>query len=135
MPHIILTVDCVVFNREGALLLIKRGAEPFEGEYALPGGRVDYGETTEQAAARELKEETGLAGTDLRLIGVYSNPNRDPRGHFVSTAYIAEVESSENLVAGDDAASAQFIKDWEKLNFAFDHKDIVRAALNLRAGI
>jgi ADP-ribose pyrophosphatase YjhB (NUDIX family) len=82
-----LTVDCVVFDPDGRLLLIRRKNPPFRGQYALPGGYVDYGETTEHAAARELAEETSLAAVTMSLIGVFSDPHRDPRGHTVSIAY------------------------------------------------
>src|SRR5215472_5440035 len=86
-----LAVDCVVFDPVGRLLLIRRKNPPFQGQYALPGGYVEYGETTERAAARELTEETGLTAINMSLIGVYSDPNRDPRGHVVSIAYVIGV--------------------------------------------
>jgi 8-oxo-dGTP diphosphatase len=72
------SVDCVVFDPMDRLLLIRRKNPPFQGRYALPGGFIEYGETTESAAARELSEETALVATKLSLIGVYSEPNRDP---------------------------------------------------------
>ena len=131
-PHIVLTVDCVVFNKENELLLIKRGKQPFEGKYALPGGRVEYGESAEQAALRELKEETGIEGQSLQLIGVYSGPNRDPRGHYVSVAFLAQLPEGAVIEAGDDAASAELIKDWKSIDFAFDHKKILADALKLK---
>jgi len=81
-----LAVDCVVFDPGGRLLLIRRRNPPFLGQYALPGGYVEYGETTEHAAARELAEETRLVAANLSLIGAYSDPHRDPRGHMVSVA-------------------------------------------------
>ncbi len=101
----LLTVDCVVFDAAGALLLIERGHEPFKGCYALPGGFVDVGETVEEAALRELKEETGASGRVMRLIGVYSEPSRDPRGHTVSAAFVVEWDGAP-VSGGDDAASA-----------------------------
>jgi 8-oxo-dGTP diphosphatase len=129
-----LTVDCVVFDDRGRLLLIRRKNPPFQGQYALPGGFVDYGETTEQAAARELAEETGLAATTLFLIGVYSDPARDPRGHTVSIAYLVTVASHAPR-AGDDAAMAQFMANWRDEAVAFDHRKIIDDALALRAGL
>ena len=99
----LLAVDCVVFDRIGGLLLIRRKNEPFQGQYALPGGFVQYGETVEQAAARELLEETNLLATKLSLIGVYSDPRRDPRGHVVSIAYMATADQF-NPRAGTDAS-------------------------------
>jgi 8-oxo-dGTP diphosphatase len=123
--------DCVVFDERGRLLLIRRGRPPFEGQFALPGGFVEYGEQTEAAASRELSEETGLHARHLRLVGVYSRPDRDPRGHTISIAYliIAEAQSPK---PGDDAASAEFRADWRDLKLAFDHNLIAADAAQLR---
>jgi 8-oxo-dGTP diphosphatase len=123
-----LAVDCVVFDPHGRLLLIRRRNPPFQDRYALPGGFVDVGETTEQAAARELMEETGLAATSLALIGVYSDPGRDPRRHVVSIAYLVRVADFAPR-AGDDAAGAEFVADWQGETLAFDHDRIVADAL------
>jgi 8-oxo-dGTP diphosphatase len=125
-----LSVDCVVFDDRGRLLLIRRRNPPFAGQFALPGGFVDYGETTEAAACRELLEETGLKAKDLRLIGVYSKPDRDPRGHTVSIAYLVTIEDGAPA-AGDDAAEAEFRSDWRALDLAFDHDEIVRDAVSM----
>jgi 8-oxo-dGTP diphosphatase len=127
-----LAADCVVFDPRGRLLLIRRKHPPFRGQYALPGGYVEYGETTEQAAARELAEETGLVAADVSLIGVYSDPRRDPRGHVVSIAYRVAV-TAYDLRAGDDAADAAFVVNWEDLDLAFDHRNIVDDALRTRS--
>jgi 8-oxo-dGTP diphosphatase len=128
-----LAADCVVFDRQGRLLLIRRKNPPFQGQYALPGGFVDYGETTEQAAIRELFEETGLrAVTAPALIGVYSDPGRDPRGHTVSIAYLVRVTDFVPR-AGDDAAGAEFVANWQSETLAFDHNKIVADALALQA--
>jgi 8-oxo-dGTP diphosphatase len=126
-----LAVDCVVFDPEGRLLLIRRKNPPFRGLYALPGGFVEYGESTEHAAARELAEETGLEATAVMLIGVYSDPHRDPRGHVVSIAYRAEVRHHRPR-AGDDAADAEFMANWETQELAFDHRRIVEDAMRPR---
>jgi 8-oxo-dGTP diphosphatase len=123
-----LTVDCVVLDPVGRLLLIRRRNAPFRGQYALPGGYVDYGETTEHAAARELAEETGLVAVTVSLVGVYSDPQRDPRGHVVSIAYRVEV-AGYDVRAGDDAAAAAFVGDWHGEELAFDHRRIVEDAL------
>jgi 8-oxo-dGTP diphosphatase len=120
-------VDCVVFDSSDRLLLIRRRNPPFEGQYALPGGFVDYGETTEQAAARELCEETGLRAVHLSLIGVYSNPGRDPRGHTISIAYLGTVDQ-DRPIAGDDAADVAFVVGWRNEKLAFDHDRIARDA-------
>ena len=124
-----LTVDCVVFDSSNRLLLIRRKNPPFQGQYAFPGGFVEYGETTEHAALRELREETGLTAGFLKLVGVYSEPNRDPRRHIVSVAYLIEVPKGAELKAGDDAASAKFITHWQDLPLAFDHNKILNDAL------
>lgn len=125
-----LAVDAVVFDAQGRLLLIRRKFPPFKGRHALPGGLVEVGETVEAAAARELHEETGMIPRSLRLIGVYSDPKRDPRGHCVSLAFLMRVESGQPA-AGDDAATAEFVADWRDKKLAFDHKKIVADALKL----
>jgi 8-oxo-dGTP diphosphatase len=124
----LLTVDCVVFDRAKRLLLIRRKNPPFKGRYALPGGFVDIGETVEAAALRELKEETGIEGRIVRLIGVYSDPKRDPRGHTVSAVFFVRPRSTK-VIGGDDAASAAFVEDWREQKLAFDHARIVADAL------
>jgi 8-oxo-dGTP diphosphatase len=125
-----LTTDCVVFDARGYALLIRRKHDPFKGSYALPGGFVDVGERVEDACRRELKEETGLEVGALRLIGVYSDPNRDPRGHTCSIAYLARVSRAEPQ-AGDDAASAGWVADWRAEALAFDHAQILGDAEKL----
>lgn len=122
-----LTADCVVFDRDGRLLLIRRRHAPFKDRYALPGGFVEIGETVEAAALRELREETGIEGRIVRLIGVYSDPKRDPRGHTVSTAFLIRPRSTK-VQGGDDAESAAFVADWRGLKLAFDHNAIVADA-------
>lgn len=122
-----LTVDCVIHDPGKGIVLIRRKNEPFKGDYALPGGFVDKGETVEDACRREVLEETGLTVREIKLIGVYSDPDRDPRGHTVSVAFYA-VASADGLKAGDDAAEAALVKDWDKQKLAFDHERIVRDA-------
>jgi len=104
------TADLIIENNNNEILLILRGKEPFKGMYALPGGHLNYGlETVESAGVRELKEETGLISKigDLEILGVYSNPNRDPRGHYVTVAYIVK-KYSGILEAADDADDVVF---------------------------
>ena len=128
----LLTVDCVVFHDNG-VVLIRRGCEPYMGWYALPGGFVEIGESVEQACIREMKEETGVEinRSELSLIGVYSDPNRDPRGHTVSVALMGYA-NIDKLRAGDDAASVEVIKDWRTVDVAFDHKQILKDAWSLK---
>ncbi len=130
-PTPALTTDCVVFDGRGRLLLIRRKNPPFQGAYALPGGFVEIGETTESGCRRELSEETGLKVGELTLVGVYSDPDRDPRGHTCSIAYLASVESAEP-VAGDDAAAAEWVDNWRDQKVAFDHARIIADAEKLR---
>lgn len=127
-----LSADCVVFDKAGRLLLVLRKHPPYEGCYALPGGFVDYGERMEEAALRELREETGIEGRIVRLIGVYSRPDRDPRGHTVTAAYLVDPLRTE-VVAGDDAAEAEFVADYRSRQLAFDHDEIVADALAQRS--
>ena len=130
-----LTVDCVVFDPQGRVLLIRRGNEPFKGRYALPGGFVDIGETIEEGCRRELREETGLTVGDLLLVGVYSDPSRDPRGHTVSAAFLSYLSKPASAVAGDDAASAEWVENWRDEPLAFDHAQILDDAVQFRAAI
>jgi 8-oxo-dGTP diphosphatase len=121
-------VDGIVV-RHGKILLIKRGREPFKGMYALPGGFVEYGESVEDAVARELLEETGLKTRIVRMLGIYSKPGRDPRGHVASVVFVLETEKG-SAIAGDDASAIE----WFPLSnlpekMAFDHAEIVQAFL------
>ncbi|MFT3732175.1 MAG: NUDIX hydrolase [Hyphomicrobium sp.] len=125
-----MSVDCVVVDPDLGVLMVRRKNPPFKGQLALPGGFVDIGETVEQAAKRELKEETALEATDLTLVGVYSKPDRDPRGHSCSVAYLARTRNT-NAIAGDDAEAVAWIKDLDGIEIAFDHRDIITDALNL----
>lgn len=128
-----LTVDCVVTDARGRVLLIRRRNPPFAGCYAIPGGFVDIGETVEDACRRELHEETGVTAGRIELAGVYSDPNRDSRGHTVSVVFRTRVRSAK-ATAGDDAAGAEWIDDWRKVELAFDHELILADVLGARRG-
>lgn len=122
------TVDLIV--RKGRqILLERRGKEPFVGMHCLPGGHVDYGETVEFAALRELKEETSVEAKLIGLLGVFSDPNRDPRGQRISTVFIADWIIGDP-VGADDALSAEWVSEAElraeKFPLAFDHAMILR---------
>jgi 8-oxo-dGTP diphosphatase len=110
--------------------MVRRKNPPFKGSFALPGGFVDIGETVEEAAKRELLEETGLAATNLTLVGVYSKPDRDPRGHTCSVAFLVRTSNTQ-AAAGDDAEAIAWIKDFDGIEIAFDHRKIITDALNL----
>jgi 8-oxo-dGTP diphosphatase len=130
-PTPALTTDAVIFDGRGRVLLIRRANPPFKGELALPGGFVDVGETVEQACRRELKEEAGIRVGRLDLVGVYSDPSRDPRGHTCSVAFLGRVADSVEPRAGDDAAAAEWVADWRGLKLSFDHAQILRDAERL----
>lgn len=121
-----LMVDIVIPDEGGRVLLIQRASDPYGGSWALPGGFVDVGETVEEAAVREAKEETGLDVEILRMVGVYSEPERDPRGHNVSVAFLARAQGDPS--AASDAADAAFL-DPSTVELAFDHEKIVADAL------
>src|SRR5260221_14203311 len=122
-----LTVDCVVVDAKKRVLLIRRGHPPFKGRWALPGGFVEVGETVEEGCRRELMEETGVKAGRLQLIGVYSDPKRDPRGHTCAVAFATRIVRATPK-AGDDAAAAEWIEDWAGLDLAFDHGRILADA-------
>jgi len=124
------TVDGIIF-KESQILLIQRKNPPFKGCWALPGGFIEYGEACEQAVKREIYEETGYVTSIASLLGVYSDPERDPRGHTISVVYLLTIESGE-LNAGDDAASAKFFKLDQLPELAFDHADIIADAQKKR---
>jgi len=125
-----LTVDAFILDRRGRLLLIRRGRPPFEGSWGLPGGFCEWKEKTETCCAREAREETGLRVRVGELLGVYSDPNRDPRGHNVTVLYAAKPLSGR-AKGGDDAADARWFEPSEvtSLEFAFDHGKIVSEQL------
>jgi len=126
----LLTVDVVIKRKDGTIVLIKRLNPPFKDYYAIPGGFVEYGETVEQAAQREAEEETGLEVGNLRLVGVYSDPARDPRGHVVSIAFSADELGGELRASSDAKEVGAFKKIPERL--AFDHSRILADALSIR---
>ena len=129
------TVDIIIKTRSGSnqegAVLIKRGRPPWG--WALPGGFIDYGESAEDAAVREAKEETGL---DVELKGqfrVYSAPDRDPRQHTLSVVFLATASGQPK--AGDDAAQVRVFA-WDEIppELAFDHRQILDDYLSWRAG-
>lgn len=117
------TVD-IVLHREGEGILLIERRNPPHG-WALPGGFIDYGESAEQAAIREALEETGLHVRLTGLLGVYSDPGRDPRFHTLSVAFIAEADGDQRPTAGDDAGSTRFFPLDALPEMAFDHRRIV----------
>ncbi|MBN2149048.1 MAG: NUDIX hydrolase [Anaerolineales bacterium] len=133
-PRPALTVDIVVFTlQEGLLkvLLVQRGEEPFAGMWALPGGFVRMEESLEEAASRELAEETGVQQAYLEQLYTYGDPQRDPRGRVVTVAYFALVPSDAPMheQGGTDAAQAGWFPINDLPALAFDHSEIATYAL------
>jgi 8-oxo-dGTP diphosphatase len=125
-----LTVDAVAI-RGDRVLLVRRGHPPFRGRWALPGGFVEQREYVELAVVRELREETGLTARSVRLLGVYSGPDRDPRKPTTSVAFLVRGLSGV-LRGADDAADARWIPFQDARPLAFDHDRILGDALRAR---
>lgn len=132
-PRPAVTADCVVITKEAEpkVLLIQRGADPYKGCWAFPGGFMNMDETTEQCAIRELEEETGLKVSTVRQIGAYSKVDRDPRGRTITVAYLAIIDKPTQVTGQDDAAKAEWFPLSALPELAFDHVDIMADAINL----
>lgn len=125
----VLVADVVIIKDEKVLLML-RAHEPFRGYWVLPGGHVDYGETTEHAAIREVKEEVGLDVELEELVGVYSSPNRDPRYHAVSVTYIGVIKGSDKIKLGREGSEYKYFSPDElPQKMGFDHRKIIKDAL------
>jgi len=131
--HYPVSVDCVIFgydNNQLKVALIERKKTPFVGSWAIPGGFLIDDETVEQAALRELQEETGIRDVYLEQFHVFSNPQRDPRGHVITVAFFALIRSDNiELIATEDAARAQWFSAYKLPKLAFDHDEIYTKAL------
>ena len=140
-PRPALTVDCVVFGVKPGetlqILLIQRRHDPFEGQWALPGGFVDPDEDLQTAALRELEEETGVRDVFIEQLFTFGAPGRDPRGRVVSVAYYALVNLARHPVrAASDAEDARWFSVDELPELAFDHREIIaRATERLRGKV
>ena len=129
ISKIFVTVDILVINNTTEeILLIKRLNEPFKDYWALPGGFVDENEDLEEAAHRELKEETNLGVEELYQLGAFGTPGRDPRGHMISIAYLGYSSDVKNAKAMDDAKELKWFKINDLPKLAFDHKEIIDLA-------
>ncbi|MGW6446974.1 NUDIX hydrolase [Lentzea sp. NPDC055074] len=127
-PPFAVTVDLVVLTVRGdalCALLVRRGEEPYLGQWALPGGFVRVDESVDAAAGRELAEETSVSGLHLEQLGTYGEPGRDPRMRVVSVAYLALAPDLPVPVAGSDAAAASWVAVEEVSGLAFDHARIL----------
>lgn len=130
-PHPAVTADCIIFGMDGnavRILLIKRGAEPFKGKWAFPGGFMNIDETAEECALRELKEETGLENVEIEQLHTYTAVKRDPRERVITVAYTGIVKLTE-VKGGDDTSLAQWFPINEIPELAFDHQEILQDAL------
>ena len=130
-PRPAVTVDIIIFRlscNRPEVLLIERANEPFRGKWALPGGFVDKDEALEDAAARELAEETGLRGILLTQMHAFGTPGRDPRGHTVSVVYVGYLPEGAVAVAGDDAVNTEWFGLEEIPEMAFDHRKVIDMA-------
>ncbi len=124
--NITLTVDPIIVTSDKRLILVKRSFDPYKDHWAFPGGIVEYGETVENAAIREAKEETGLDIRIERLLGVYSDPKRDPRGHYVSVCFLCEPVGGTLKTSEETKEVKTFTKDeLSSLKLAFDHRKIL----------
>jgi 8-oxo-dGTP diphosphatase len=119
------TVD-VILQKGSNILLIKRKKDPFKDYLALPGGFVNEGEKVEDAVKREATEETSLEVEPIDILGVYSDPRRDPRGHILSVVFVGTILSGEPK-AGDDSQGIEWVNvdDLKKKKLAFDHDQIL----------
>lgn len=125
-----LTVDPVILTKDKKVVLVRRKFGPFAGSYALPGGFVEYGETAEAACVREAREETGLKVKIVRLLGVYSDPRRDPRGHTASVVFLCRHAGGKLRESTNETEGAKVFAKAEigKLKLAFDHRKILKDA-------
>lgn len=130
--EISITVDAVIFfkrNQEKKVLLIQRKKDPYKSAWALPGGFLEKEESLEEGARRELEEETGLKVKELRQVGAFGAPGRDPRGRIISIAFFAEIENEQHVKGNDDASDAQWFNLDDLPDLAFDHAQIIEEAL------
>ena len=129
-PRPMVAADAMVFaffKNKIKLLLVNRGFEPFKGKWCLPGGFVNIDEELEDAAARELAEETGLTDVHLELMHTFGKCGRDPRGRVITVTFMGIITKGHNKIkAGDDAAKARWF-DIKKLpkDMAFDHSEVI----------
>jgi 8-oxo-dGTP diphosphatase len=134
-PRPAVSVDIAIFRplgEEYQILLVQRAQPPYQGQYALPGGFIEMHESLEEAAQRELFEETGVENIHLTQIQTFSDPNRDPRGRVISTCFGCVLDVGENIriQAGDDARDADWFGLVDLPPLAFDHSILIQAAFS-----
>jgi 8-oxo-dGTP diphosphatase len=131
-PRPAVTVDIVLLagsENRIEVLLIKRASAPFKGRWAFPGGFVESDESLDDAARRELAEETGITEIKLNQLAAFGDPGRDPRGHTVSIVFTALLDDKPIAIAADDAAEARWYLAKRPPRLAFDHREILHLAL------
>ena len=133
-PHPAVTADCIVFacqNEKTQVLLIKRGSEPCKDMWALPGGFMNIDESAEEAATRELKEETGIDVKEVTQVGAYSKVDRDPRERVITIAFYTVIDNPVRAVGQDDAKQTEWFTLDNLPTLAFDHSEILSAAIGM----
>ena len=133
-PHPAVTADCIVFacqNEKTQVLLIKRGSEPCKDMWALPGGFMNIDESAEEAAIRELKEETGIDVKEVTQVGAYSKVDRDLRERVITIAFYTVIDNPVRAVGQDDAKQAEWFTLDNLPTLAFDHSEILSAAIGM----
>ena len=127
-----ITTDIFIYDDDLNFILIKRKNEPYKDNWALPGGFVEYGESVEDSAIREAKEETNIDVKLEKLVNVYSDPKRDPRGHTITVVFTARGDFAQMKADSDAGDISIFSKEkLEKVTLAFDHTQIINDCLNI----
>ncbi len=135
-PHPAVTADCILFaqeHKDTKVLLIERKHNPCKGQWAFPGGFMNIDETAEEAALRELKEETGIEAKQIVQVGAFSAVDRDPRERVVTIAYYTLLDHMPEAHANDDAQTAQWFSIDRLPPLAFDHQEILEKAVEMMA--
>jgi len=128
-----LTVDGIIFM-DDKVLLVRRSEKPYRGYWVLPGGYVEAGETVEDAVIREVREETGLETEIEVMVGVYSDPKRDPRGHNVAILFILKVVGGEVRPEEKETSDVKYFKTLPE-KIGFDHRKMITDAMRLEGSL
>jgi len=126
LPKMIHTVDGILFDKNGQIILIQRKSDTFNKYWALPGGIVEINESIEETLEREMKEETSVAVNPKEILGVFSDPQRDPRGRVISTVFICDYIGIPEAASDARALKLYSLEEALALNLAFDHNSILQ---------